>query len=260
MLAAERRNQIIELIRSTGATKVSELARRFSVSPMTIRRDLECLEQEGLILRTHGGALAPTTLSQDLPLASKASSHLEEKASIAEWALRMIRDGEAIILDAGSTTLQLARRLRGFERLTVVTNDLKIAAELADTPGLRVICTGGYVQPQVYSLHGEPAENVLQSLHVDLAFLGADAVDPQYGVMTRNLDKVRIKQLIIRAAARSVLLADHSKFGRRVFVRICPLHQIHLIITDEGLDPKMAQAVREAGVELMVAKRGAACA
>lgn len=251
MLSSERQVLIAEYISSRGAVGVDEIATRFGVSQMTVRRDLKALENLGMIVRVHGGAMLRSGLTRDVPYFSKASFLPDEKARIAEAALGLISEGDAIILDAGSTTFALAKRLHTFRELTVVTNDLKIAAELADSRGIRVICTGGEVQRSVYNMMGPVAERMVASLHVDTAFIGCDAVDPGSGIMTRNINKVPLKRAMIHAASKPVVLADHSKFGLKVFAQVCSFGELDAIVTDDETDVTMLQAIQDFGVRVI---------
>lgn len=251
MLSGERQLLIAEYINSRGAVGVDEIATKFGVSRMTVRRDLKALEDSGMIVRVRGGAMLLSGVTRDIPYLSKASSLPDAKARIAETALGLISEGDAIILDAGSTTFALAKRLHTFRELTVVTNDLKIAAELADSRGIRVICTGGEVQHSVYNMMGPVAERMVASLHVDAAFIGCDAIDPESGVMTRNINKVPLKRAMIRAASKPVVLADHSKFGVRVFAQICTLGELSAVVTDDKTDTTMVQAIEDSGVRVI---------
>ncbi len=251
MLSSERQVLIAEYVSSRGAVGVEEIAGRFGVSQMTARRDLKALEEAGMVVRVHGGAMLRSGITRDVPYSSKAGSLPAEKARIAETALRLISEGDAIILDAGSTTFALAERLHAFRDLTVVTNDLKIAAELADCRGIRVICTGGEVQPGVYNMMGPVAEGMVAPLHVDASFIGCDAIDPSSGVMTRNINKVPLKRAMILAASKPVVLADHSKFGLRVFAQICTFAELYGVITDDGADTTLLQALQDSGARVI---------
>lgn len=250
MNTANRRHKIMDYIKRDGQVQVRDLVEQFGVSEMTVRRDLEFLAAEGHVVRTYGGAVTAPGLTREQPYAAKAVERTSEKERIARKAATLIRNGDVILLDAGSTTAALARCLHGFRDLTVVTVDLKIALELSDEPGIRVMVTGGTAQPEGYNLYGPLAEQTLRSLTVDLAFLGTSSVDTGQGVTTPTLDKVPLKQSMLRAARRSILLADSDKFGRRSSFQICRLEALHHIITDDGLPPELARAIQKEGVTL----------
>lgn len=250
MNTAERRAQILALLEQNGEQQVRDLADRFSVSEMTVRRDLEHLACSGQLVRTYGGAMPRNSITRERSYAAKAVEHTDEKERIARRAAAFVHDGDMVLLDAGSTNTVLARALRGRQNLTVVTNDLKIALELCDEPGVRVLVTGGTAQKDVYSLLGPLAEQTLRSLTADIAFLGASAVDAEQGVTTPTMEKVPLKQAMIRAARRTVLLADSSKFGLRSSFQICPLSAISCIITDRELPPEVARSIQKGGATL----------
>jgi len=254
MLTLERRQKILQWILKEGRAEVGELASAFGVSTMTIRRDLKALEEEGLLTRSRGGALPKNGLIGEIPYRSKATSHLELKKGIAKVAADLVENNDTVILDAGSTTLEVARCLkRSKENLTIVTNDLNIAMELADVPGFKVLTTGGEVQPGVYCLLGEEALSFLRSITVNIAFLGAGAVDLG-GLYTPTLDKVHLKRAMIGSAGKAVLVADHTKFGRKAFAKVCELKAVDLIITDNGLDPQMVAEMKRLGISLILAE------
>ncbi|HEY3365724.1 MAG TPA: DeoR/GlpR family DNA-binding transcription regulator [Symbiobacteriaceae bacterium] len=250
MSTLQRRDQIIEWLKRDGQVQVRDLVEHFGVSEMTVRRDLEHLADEGQLVRTYGGALPTSLVSRELPYADRAAAHPAEKDRIAQRAAELVRDGDMVLLDAGSTMAALARALRGRKDLTVVTMDLKVALELCDEPGIRVLVTGGTAQPAGYYLHGPLAEQTLRSLTVDLAFLGTSSMDVDYGLTTPTLDRVPLKQAMLRAARRCVLVADASKFGRRSAFYICPLSAFSNIVTEASLPAEVARVIRKGGVEL----------
>lgn len=250
MLSAERRTKILELIRTEGNVEVKNLATRLAVSLMTVRRDLETLEEKGLLVRTHGGAVLPGPENTEVPYHTKRLSHAEEKRRIARKALELICDGDTLILDSGSTTLEIARLSRWKKGLTVITTDLKIALELGNQPGIKVFCTGGLVQTGVYTLLGSQAIQFLRGFNAQKAFLGASAVDLKAGITTPTPEKAPVKKAIVEAAREVVLVADHTKFGKVAFAQICPVERIKTVITDRELDPEMAQRLKGRGVAL----------
>lgn len=248
--AARRREAILAWVQQDGRVQVRDLVERLGVSEMTVRRDLEFLAARGHVIRTYGGAVSTEHVTRDAPYAAKAQVHTAEKERIAQRAAGLVREGNVVLLDAGSTTAALARALRGAQDLTVVTIDLKIALELCDEPGIRVLVTGGTAQREGYNLYGPLAEQTLHGLTVDIAFLGASAVDVEYGITTPTLEKVPLKRAMIRAARHPVLLADASKFGLRATFQICPLSSFSRIITDNSLPAEVLRAIRKEGVEV----------
>lgn len=256
MLPEHRRTRLLSYLSNNGAVSVHELVDGLNVSPATVRRDLAILERLGRIRRTHGGAMLPHFHGQAEPAhASKTSALVTEKRAIARVAARFVRDGDVLILDSGSTTLQLALELRARRGLTVVTSDLKIALELCDAPTHDVIIVGGRVRPHLYSVIGPIAERTLDTIRVSHAFLGADAIDLDYGVTNANFDEVPIKQRALAAGANVVLLADHTKFDKTSLTKVAPISAFDHIITDWHVSPATIQAFRALDVTFTVADK-----
>lgn len=250
MLSEERRREILELLQTDGRVLVSDLARRFRTSLITIRKDLEVLHHQGELERTHGGALPlKTGALKDRSLREKEGMHRREKLRIAEAAAHLIRQGQVIILDSGTTTTAIARACRHFRSLTVITNATNIAAELADTP-VEVILTGGVLRKNSFSLVGPLAEESLRKLSADLLFLGVDGFDVRYGVTTPNLLEARVNRAMVESARRMVVVCDASKFGRRSLSLILPTSAVHETITDKSISRHDLKALREADVEV----------
>ena len=216
MLNEERRRAILEILGREGRVLVLELAKRFETSQVTIRKDLEALHAHGLIHRTHGGALpAREGALEDPTLREKEKLHHQEKLRIAEAAAGMVQEGQVVILDSGTTTTEIARSLRNFRNLTIVTNAVNIAAELSGS-AVEVILTGGTLRKNSFSLVGPIAEETLHRLHADLLFLGVDGFDVQYGLSTPNLLEAKVNRVMVEIAKRKVAVCDSSKFVRRI--------------------------------------------
>ena len=236
MLAVERRAVLLQELKNNGYIEVAGTASRLDVSAATIRRDLTLLEQEGQVTRTRGGAIRAgggTTL--ELPYDIKRHRRIEEKRRIAAAAAEQVRPGDTVILDAGSTTYELALLLLHMRNLTVVTHDLKIAVKLASNPNITLVCAGGIARANVYTLLGPQVEVFLDSLRVDKAFLGADAIHTDGTVANVNLEEVPVKQAIVAAAGEVILLADSTKFDVIGFATVCDLAEIDVLVTDKGL-------------------------
>ncbi|WP_370458066.1 DeoR/GlpR family DNA-binding transcription regulator [Thalassobacillus sp. CUG 92003] len=214
---------------------IEEISHQLNVSQMTIRRDLKELESEGKVIRTHGGAISPKSLTEEMSYSSKKSQHNAQKKALAKQAVTLIEEGSTIILDSGTTTLELAKLLKLRSDLTVVTNDIKIANELLDSP-LKVIVTGGELQKGVGALYGSATQQMLNVIHADIFFLGAHAIDKDNGVTAPTFEKSLIKQMMIKAAERTWLLADHSKFDNKAFANVCALSQLEGLITDDQIE------------------------
>lgn len=233
-MSEERRREIIALLETERRVRVEDLARRFDVSEVTIRKDLTELEARGLLQRTHGGAVPAHKSRFNPSFLEKLALHAAEKRAIAYAALDHIHEGDALILDAGSTTLALAKAMLGrFRHLTVITSSVPIALELAHA-GWDLILTGGQVREHSLALIGPPAVNTLAAFHVDKAFLGATGVTLREGYSTPNPLDAQLKQAMLRAADESYVLTDSSKLGRGVLANYARLEEVKLLITDAG--------------------------
>ena len=250
----ERRSRINEIIETRDRATVQELAARFGVSTVTIRSDLDALARAGGVVRSHGGALRREEETEDLPLGVKQTLHQPEKMRIAQAAARLIRDGETIILDSGTTTAAIAARIGSLRlrSLTVITNALNVASVLAPLPNVRLIMIGGLLRQVSFSLVGPQAEQVLRGLHADRLFLGVDSLDPEIGVMTPDLLEAQLNALMIEVSQEVVAVADASKFGRRSVSVIAGVEKIHRLITDESASPEIVEALRSRGVEVIL--------
>ena len=255
LLVEERRRMIVEYVEKQGRATVEELAKRFSTSTVTIRNDLEALARLSAIARSHGGAL-PTTApnAHDTPLNIKETRHHAQKLRIGQAAARLIQDGETVILDSGSTTVEIARQIRQqkFESLTVITNALNIALELSGLPNIRVMMLGGLLRETSYSLVGPDAEQALAKLSADKLFLGVDGLDPVVGVTTPDPLEASLNALMIRVSRETIAVFDASKLGQRSLSVITPVQQLHRAITDNSAEPKLVEALRGAGVDVML--------
>src|SRR5271166_6758302 len=211
VLIEERRRAILEALRRDGRVLVADLARHFRTSQVTIRKDLEILHSSGKIHRTHGGALPSREGAlEDPTLREKEKLHRKEKLQIAAAAVRMVAEGQVVILDSGTTTTAIARALRNFQNLTIITNAVNIAAELAGT-AVEVILTGGTLRKNSFSLVGPIAEETLHRLSADLLFLGVDGFDVHFGLSTPNLLEAKVNRVMVEIAKKTVAVCDSSK-------------------------------------------------
>jgi DeoR family transcriptional regulator of aga operon len=252
VLNEERRRAIVDFVNQNGRAFVRDLAHKYTSSEITIRRDLELLHNRGLIYRTHGGALPIRAgTKSDRNLTEREMQHPREKQRIAAAACKMVREGESVVLDSGSTTTAVARALRDFQHLTVITNALNIASELSGT-NIDVILTGGMLRANSYSLVGPIAEESLRRLQADILFLGVDGFDTQTGVSTPNLLEAQLNRLMVQIAARVIAVCDSSKFGRSSLSSIVPLSNIHGVITDKQIPRQDLRALKKAGIETIL--------
>lgn len=253
LLVEERRRRIMELLESQERVTVEELVGRFSVSAVTIRGDLDALAEAGLLIRSHGGALKRDEAADDVPIAVKETQNHAEKVRIGQAAAQMIRDGETIMLDSGTTTAEIARQIRALRlsSLNVITNALNIAMELATVPFVRLIMIGGILRQMSYSLSGPHAEQTLRHLHADRLFLGVDGLDPEIGLMTPDVLEAQLNAIMIQVSREAVVVADASKFERRSLSVISRIEAVHKVITDSRVSPEMIAALRARGVEVV---------
>lgn len=252
LLVEERRRLIVEQVERAGRATVEELAGRFKISPVTIRADLEALARNAAIVRSHGGALPAPAYAVDTPLGIKETRHHAQKRLIGQAAARLVEDGETIILDSGSTTIEIARALRQrkWSELTVITNGLHIALELGAIPAIRVMMLGGLLRASSQSLVGSGAEQMLAQLSADRLFLGVDGIDPEIGVTTPDPQEATLNALMIRVSREVVGVFDSSKFGQRSLSVIAPLSGLHKVISDTAAAPEYVEALESAGVRV----------
>jgi DeoR family transcriptional regulator of aga operon len=247
---AERLNAILERLSGNGSLGIAQVAAELAVSPATIRRDLQILESQRLLARTHGGAVAQGLL-YELPLRYKSARHQEKKLRIAQEAASRVADGSAVGLTGGTTTTEVARALVDHRRLTVVTNALNIATEIAVRPSVKLVVTGGVARPESYELVGPIAESSLAGLNLDVAFIGVDGISPEAGLTTHHEIEAHTNQALIERSRSVVVVADSSKIGRVTFARICQIDRVHHLITDTGADPEELAPIIEAGVQVV---------
>lgn len=254
LLVAERRHRILDSLSSNGRVMVQELARSFAVSAATIRNDLAVLAATGGLERTHGGALLSRD-GQDRPITLKRTLHHVEKVRIAKEATALIRDGETIILDSGTTTAEIAIQLRRmeFHTLNVITIALNVAAVLADVPWIRLIMPGGVLRAESNAFSGYMAEAAIAGLQADRLFLGADGLDPERGIMTADLSEAQLNAKMIAISQQVVAVADSSKLMRRNVSLIARVEQVHMLITDRAADSAVIAELQRRGVEVRLA-------
>jgi DeoR family transcriptional regulator, aga operon transcriptional repressor len=254
MLIEERRQHVLATILREGRALVSELSDSLGISRITIRKDLDHLEARGLIQRTHGGALTSQRgTSLDRSIQEKQQVHLAEKQRIAIAAAKLVQDGQCVLLDSGTTTTAVARALRDLKRLTIITNALNIASELAGTD-FDVILIGGTLRKNSSSLVGPLAEDTLREMHADILFLGVDGFDSTVGITTPNLLEARVNRAMMQASRKIVAVCGSSKFSHRSLAHIAPPTAIHTVITDTNIETADAEALRALGVELILAE------
>lgn len=254
MLPNQRREKILELIREDGHAKVLDLSRIFKVTEVTIRQDLEKLENEGAITREHGGAYLKNMDLNVRNFSLQNQDNLAEKMMIARKALEFIEDGDTIILDSGSTTTELAKIMTGFRNLTVITNALNIGLILGAEPGVNVILTGGEFKAPTLSLTGQKAADFFQNLHVDKLFLATAGVSLKSGLTYPGISDICVKRAMIESANETYLLADSSKIGKNAFASLGALSLINYLITDSGIRKEDIEWLKSYEVEFILAE------
>ncbi|HLG72182.1 MAG TPA: DeoR/GlpR family DNA-binding transcription regulator [Chloroflexota bacterium] len=254
LLGAQRRQQILDHLANHGAVKVTALSHALGFSPATLRRDLAHLDRAGLVRRTHGGALLPSGGPAEVEPRprEKAALCAAEKRAIGRAAAQLVKPGDVIALNGGTTTTQVARALRTLASLRVVTNSVSVAVELADLPGIEVTLTGGTLRGSL-ELFGPIVEQVLQGLYAQVAFLGVDGLTLRHGLTTYNPLEAHANRLILSRAERVVVVADHTKIGRVTTALIAPCSEMHVLITDDKAPPEELEMFRRAGITVIVA-------
>ncbi len=253
IMAEERRTQILQILRRAGRVKVNTLASQFSTSAVTIRNDLNELAQRGLVQRSHGGAMLPDAIMRESPLQERLKAHAEEKRRIGALAATMIHDNETIILDSGTTTLEIARQIKKKKGLHIITNGINIAAELLDARDSEVIIVGGTVRGESASVSGRFTEEMFDQFSADKLFLSGAGCDLEFGISGANLEETMVNRAMLRIAREIILVADASKFSRRCMSRIAPFSEIDIVISDKSLSEDTQTRLRSSGCTLMLA-------
>lgn len=247
MFATERQQAIIDRARAEGRVDVLTLAGEFDVTPETIRRDLTALERRRLLRRTHGGAVPVERLDVEPRIADRESLNVAEKERIARAAVAEVPEEGAVLLDAGTTTATLARLLPAGRELTVVTNGLPVAVLLAERPDVTLHVLGGRTRGRTLATVDRWAEQALEEIFVDVAFIGTNGVSVERGLTTPDRAEAAVKRAMMTAARRTVVLADHTKFQADTFARFGDLADVDVLISDSALDPGIAAEVESAG-------------
>ncbi|HEV8542225.1 MAG TPA: DeoR/GlpR family DNA-binding transcription regulator [Verrucomicrobiae bacterium] len=251
MKAEERRKRIQEYLSKAEFASLEELSRHVSASPSTIRRDLNLLESGGNIRRTHGGACLVNLRSDDYVFAQRETVQLLEKEAIARACAQLIQPGQSVIIDAGTTAFQVARQLED-KALQIITNSLPVANFFASTPNVEVIVSGGVIYPRLGVLVGPLAVEVFTRTHADVAIMSGGGITPE-GVTNSHALLIDIQRAMIEGASRVIFCFDHTKVGRRSVAHLCDLASIDTVVTDAGAPPEIVAALRQAGLEVLLA-------
>jgi len=253
ILPNQRRDKILDLLKEDGSAKVVELSRLFKVTEVTIRQDLEKLESEGLIIKEHGGAYLKNVEDQVRSFSLVHQDNLDKKERIAQKCLEFIESGDTIILDSGSTTTEIAKKLKGLKNLTVITNALNIALMLGTESGIEVIMTGGEFKPPTLSLTGQKAADFFKGLNVQKLFLATAGISLKSGLTYPSISDLVVKKAMIDAAEVTYLVADSTKIGKSALASLGALSLIDYIITDTGIEEKHKQVFKDNEIELIIA-------
>ncbi len=256
MLSVERREKILEKLREEKHVAVGELSRLFGVSEETIRRDMDRLEQEGLLTRTYGGAVYNDDGRQDLPYEIRKRSNVEAKQRIARAVADMIRDGDCIMLDESSTCTYVAVALKnaGRKNLTLVTNSVEILTQVFEEPSWNVFSTGGLLKTNTLSFTGHQAENMVRSYHVNVTVISCTGLDINAGYTDNKEDTAHLKRSMMSVAKRTVLAVDSGKFERIAFAGIGNLNELDTLVTEKDPGEEWRTALGECGVTLKIAE------
>ncbi len=254
LLAGERRREILSVLDQTGRITVDEVVRRFGVSAVTARSDLDALSETGELVRSHGGGIKPLTAAPEHPLKVREGMHHEEKVRIAQTAAKLIRPLQTVIICSGSTSAELARQIRrnSPENITVITYALNIAYALADVPNLSLFMLGGFLRHPSTALVGPHAEHMMHSLHADHCFMSTVGLDPEIGITTIDIMEAELNRRMIESAAQVTVLADSSKFGHRSLSLIADFRSVHRVITDKNAPANDVQKLIAHGVEVLL--------
>ncbi|GAC1665342.1 MAG: DeoR/GlpR family DNA-binding transcription regulator [Candidatus Limnocylindrales bacterium] len=253
VFARERQEHIARIVEEHGRARVVDLARQFDVSAVTIRKDLLVLESERRLVRTHGGAISVDHSRSELAFEIRERLQADEKARIGAAAAALVRDGESIVLDASTTALAVARQLKArgrWSQLTIITNGLRIASELAGHPGIVVLMLGGRVRWEALSVVGQLGDGLFSRINVQKAFLGAAGFTVESGLSDATDEEAQIKRSMVTAAREVIAIVDHTKWERAAFATFCETDQIGMVLTDPGAPATMVGALSARGVEV----------
>lgn len=252
MFKSARQSRIRRLVEERGEVSVTELNEMLDVSEATIRRDLEQLAEEGWILRTHGGALRPEEAPAEPPIKSRMTENAQEKREIGRAAAGLVQEGQTVFLGSGSTVSEMAPHLLQMQGLTVITNSLPVVNTLARSQ-IELIVIGGMFRSSEQSMVGHVAEQALHEFRADQAFMGIRGIDITYGLTSDYLPEAVTDRAVLSIASRCVIVADHSKFNRVSSVYLAPVAGVNMIVTDAQTNKNTVAALRDAGVEVLIA-------
>ncbi|MBC2579443.1 DeoR/GlpR family DNA-binding transcription regulator [Clostridium sp. DJ247] len=253
MLAQERQEEILKLIKEHKNIKTSQLMEMFNVSNETIRRDLDYLEQQGCLKKVYGGAILTKKLSWEPPLNERTLIKRKEKLAIARECAKIINDDEIIFIDSGTTPLEVVKNLKNKRNLTIFTISLPVANFVINELDAKCIILGGEVRKKEQSLNGPITELILNNLHFDKAILSAGGIDSKIGLTDYDLNDVSVKKKVVHSVDETIVVADSSKFGVKALAQVAALNELSVIITDENIDKEWQDTILKHGVDLITA-------
>ncbi|SFM44923.1 transcriptional regulator, DeoR family [Paenibacillus sp. 1_12] len=250
MLSDVRHSKIVDFLNSDGSVKVTQLSKTLQVTEKTIREDLEKLEKKGILKKVHGGAILPEDTHSMLPIFKRRDREHSEKEHIALSAYQLIEDGQIVLLDAGSTTFELAKLLK-HRTLTVITNDTEIAAELIESNTIDLCILGGFRRKGTFTIADQNTVNMMKDYNVDIAFIGCTGIDLQRGLSILNREETELKKQMILSSKKTVLLADHTKFERTALISFARVEDVNVLITDNKTPKTLLQKIQEMGIQII---------
>ena len=249
----ERRKGILDQINEEGQVLVHELSKEFDVSEVTIRNDLEQLEKKNMLIRARGGAIKRENgVGIDYQLSEKDKMYNEEKARIGKKAGQLIKENDTIIIDSGTTTMEISKNLDHFKNITVICNALNLISQLHQLNNINLIIPGGYLRKNSLSLVGPLAEKNLQNLYVDKVFIGVDGFDTKHGIYTPNIEEAYFNEIMIKISKEVIVVCDSSKFLKRSLAYICGIEKIHCVITDGGIPEEDKKRLEDANIKVII--------
>jgi len=247
-----RRAKILEILEKQGHVRINELKDNFNVSEVTLRNDLEKLEEKKLLIRTRGGGIQTPKVMFDYQFNKELTISLKEKQAIGKEAAKLVNDNETIILDSGTTTLEVARNLIHLNNVTIITNGINIAYELLNYPNLKIIMIGGSIRQSTLSLIGPIAEDNLRNLYCDKVFLGVNGVDSKLGLFTSLIEDTALNRIMIKMSKEVIVVTDSTKFFKKSFSIVAPINSVDILVTDSNIPKDELQNLNNAGVRTIL--------
>lgn len=245
MFQIDRYKIIHDYLMKNKKATINELSDICQVTPMTIRRDLDKMEKDNLVKRVFGGVIIKNNLVPDIPYEQKEKVYVDQKSRIGKKASELVKDGAIIVLDSGTTCMEIAKNITDKKNLKVITTDILIAAYLMKFDNIEVYCTGGRVQPQVGGCIDYNTLKFLENINADICFLGASAIHTDYGLFTFTVEKCEVKKVILKSSDYKVLVADDSKFNKKSFVKVCNIEELNEVIINDELSEKIKEELKK---------------